>query len=222
MCVVFAAACLGACSPSAPTSSRQPASVAIASGTEPTAPSSEAGTTSGEASPTPGPSTDGSTPRLDAEPTRILIETLGIDLPVIRPPEDETFPFCDVAEFLPAYGLPGLPGVTYLYAHARAGMFLPLLETSRRANGAGMLGRETQLFSSDGFRRRYVITEVHRHVHDLDVVNRLSGDALVLQTSETSHSTGAKLVVVARPKGIATPVSMPSARPVARPRACGD
>jgi hypothetical protein len=161
------------------------------------------------------------TPGLDAEPTRIVIATLRIDLPVIRPRQDETFPLCDVAEFLPSYGLPGLPGVTYLYAHARSGMFLPLLEASRIDGGKALLGQEVQLYSSDRFRRQYHISEVHRRVRDLDVVNELEGDALVLQTSETSRSSGTKLVVVARPAGTPTMASERATRPVARPRACG-
>jgi hypothetical protein len=168
------------------------------------------------------PQLAGPTPRLDAEPTRIVIGALGVDLPVIRPRLGETYPLCDVAEFLPSYGLPGLPGVTYLYAHARSGMFLPLLEASRIDGGTAMLGKEVRLYSSDGFRRRYHISEVHRRVHDLDVVNELAGDALVLQTSETSRSSGTKLVVVARPTGTPTIASNRAAAPVARPRVCGD
>ena len=166
------------------------------------------------------PGEAGPTPRLDAEPTRVLIKSLDIDLPVIRPNLDETFPLCDVAEFLPSYGLPGLPGVTYIYAHARRGMFLPLLEASRTHRGQAMLGKEVELFSSDRFRRRYEITEIHPRVSDLEVVNDLSGDALVLQTSETSRSSGTKLVVVARPIGAPEVSSGRAARPTARPRIC--
>jgi hypothetical protein len=161
-------------------------------------------------------------PRLDAEPTRVVIEALGIDLPVIRPRPDEVFPLCDVAEFLPSYGLPGLPGVTYIYAHARTGMFLPLLDTSRIAGGAAMRGHEVVLYSSDRFRRRYVISEVHTRVKTLDVVNELVGDALVLQTSETSHSSGTKLVIVARPTGAPELSTKRAAQPSPRPRVCVD
>jgi len=151
----------------------------------------------------------------------VVISALGIDLPVIRPRQDEPYPPCDVAEFLPSYGLPGLPGVTYVYAHARSGMFLPLLEASRIDGGANLLGREVELYSSDRFRRRFAIAEVHRGVRDLDVVNELAGDALVLQTSETSRSSGPKLVVVARPVGDPAVASGSAALPVARPRVCG-
>jgi hypothetical protein len=165
---------------------------------------------------------DSPTPRLDAEPTRVAIAALGIDLPVIRPRADETYPLCDVAEFLPSYGLPGLPGVTYLYAHARTGMFLPLLLESRDDDGSALIGKEVELYSSDLFRRRYTITEVHRKVRDLEVVNDLDGDALILQTSETSRSSGTKLVVVARPTDEPALTSERAARPVPRPRVCED
>jgi hypothetical protein len=164
----------------------------------------------------------GPTPRLDAEPTRIAIAALGIDLPVVRPRPHETYPLCDVAEFLPSYGLPGLPGVTYLYAHARTGMFLPLLLESRIDDGSALIGKEVELYSSDLFRRRYTITEIHRNVLDLEVVNDLEGDVLVLQTSETSRSSGTKLVVVARPRDEPALTSERAARPTPRPRVCED
>jgi hypothetical protein len=160
-------------------------------------------------------------PEVDAEPTRVVVRDLRIDLPVIRAPRDEAYPLCDVAEFLPAYGLPGLPGVTYIYAHAQAGMFLSLLEASRNMDGAELLGTNVDVYTADAYRRRYAITEVHRHVRSFDVVNDLRGDGLVLQTSETDHQTGTKLMIVARPVGGAEPVSVTKARPEARPRVCG-
>ena len=162
------------------------------------------------------------TPVVDAEPTRVVVRDLRIDLPVVRPARDEAYPLCDVAEFLPAYGLPGLPGVTYVYAHARVGMFLPLLEASQRADGAALLGDAVDVYTADAFRRHYAITDVHRHVRSFDVVNGLSGDAVVLQTSETDHHTGTKLMVVARPAGAPESVSATEARPEARARICGD
>ena len=161
------------------------------------------------------------TPKVDAEPTRVVVRELSIDLPVIRPAHDEVYPLCDVAEFLPAYGLPGLPGVTYVYAHAQAGMFLPLLEASRKSDPAALLRVEVDLYTADAFRRHYAITEVHRHVRSFAVVNGLRGDAIVLQTSETDHKAGAKLMVVARPVGDPKRDSGTESRPKARPRICG-
>ena len=219
---VLVMALLAPRTPSVPVSTAPPASSEIPSGLEASSTfQSSAAAPGATGVPVAGePAPMDPTPGLDAEPTRIVVATLGIDLPVIRPRQDETFPLCDVAEFLPSYGLPGLPGVTYLYAHARSGMFLPLLELSRMDGGEALLGQEVQLYSSDRSRRRYRITEVHRRVRDLDVVNELAGDALVLQTSETSRSNGTKLVIVARPAGNPTMASERAARPLARPRAC--
>jgi len=176
------------------------------------------------AEPDQSPSVGGAvpTPEVDAEPTRVVVRDLRIDLPVVRPPRDEVYPLCDVAEFLPAYGLPGLPGVTYVYAHAQAGMFLPLLEASQKTDGAALLGAGVDVYTADAFRRRYAITDVHRHVRSFEVVNGLPGNAVVLQTSETDHHTGTKLMVVARPVGGPERVSATEARPEARARACGD
>jgi hypothetical protein len=160
-------------------------------------------------------------PEVDAVPTRVVVRDLNIDLPVIRPARDEAYPLCDVAEFLPAYGLPGLPGVTYIYAHAQAGMFLSLLEASRKAKGAALLGVVVDVYTSDSFRRRYAIAEVHPHARSLDLVTDLRGDAVVLQTSETAHHSGTKLMVVARPFGAPERVSAKRAGPDPRPRVCG-
>ena len=162
------------------------------------------------------------TPKVDAVPTRVVVRDLKIDLPVIRPAHDEAYPLCDVAEFLPAYGLPGLPGITFIYAHAQAGMFLPILEASRKADGAALVGVGVDLYTADGFRRHYAITEIHRHVRSFDPVNDLRGDGVVLQTSETDHHAGTKLMVVARPFGGPERVSATEAGPDARPRVCGD
>ena len=80
---------------------------------------------------------------LNRVPTRLRIRALGIDLPVVAPPTGpDHFPYCNVAEFLPTLSRPGRPGATYVYAHARAGMFLQLLERSRTNHGRSLLGLE--------------------------------------------------------------------------------
>src|SRR5829696_428527 len=70
--------------------------------------------------------------------TRVVIEQLGIDLPVIAQPNDN-YPWCNVAMSLrhPGLGQPGSGKSVYLYAHARDGMFGPLYEriTLRRDGG---------------------------------------------------------------------------------------
>ena len=71
------------------------------------------------------------------------IPALGIDLPIIPSPPNEEWPLCDVAEIFPldheAGGSGPAPGA-YVYAHAQAGMFLPLLSASQVSDGAAMIG----------------------------------------------------------------------------------
>lgn len=161
------------------------------------------------------------TPVSDAVPTRVVIADMRIDLPIVKPAANETYPWCDVAEYLTFFSVPGMPGVTYLYAHARKGMFLPLLDASQVDNGKAMLGRQVLVYTDDDLLRTYEITEVHRHTKSFDVADAIVGDALILQTSETAFSTGAKLTIVARQVGSAGTVADPEAHPVAKPRVCG-
>ena len=156
--------------------------------------------------------------RSDAAPTRVVIEALDIDLAVVTPPAGETFPYCNVAEYLTFYSRPGLPGVTYVYAHARTGMFLPLLQSSQIQSGAGMLGDEVQIYTEDDLVRTYQITAVHRNQRGFGVIDALDGDALVLQTSETAYHTGSKLVIVARPTAGPKLADAGDAHPKAEPK----
>ncbi len=81
-----------------------------------------------------------------ADPTRVVIPALQIDLPVVRPPNDPNhFPYCNVAEYLAALSRPGQPGTTFIYAHARTGMFLPILTSS----DASMKGMLVEVYTSD-------------------------------------------------------------------------
>ena len=71
--------------------------------------------------------------------TRVVIPSLGIDLPIVSrdlavPNQGpDVYPPCDVAVYHTSFQQPGQPGTAYLYAHARDGMFLPLLNASLRA-----------------------------------------------------------------------------------------
>src|SRR5687768_9487482 len=71
-----------------------------------------------------GAPSPGASPTFPADRTasRVAIPALGIDLPVIRPPNDD-YPVCDVALFIEELSQPGEGGAVYLYAHARTGMF---------------------------------------------------------------------------------------------------
>src|SRR5436190_4604013 len=74
------------------------------------------------------PSTPGPVPK-GRKVTRVRVPALDIDLPVII----STVVPCNVAlDFVdPHFGVPGQHRATYLYAHAQAGMFLPLLTQSQ-------------------------------------------------------------------------------------------
>jgi hypothetical protein len=162
-----------------------------------------------------------------ARATRIAIPSLGIDLPVVSgdlevPGNRDSFPLCDVAQYLVGYSQPGEPGTTYIYAHARTGMFLPLLEQSQHNNGRGMIGALVEVYTSDNRLHLYEIYVVKRHATDLSLAHELppAGHQLVLQTSEGPRGTIPKLQVAARP--LSSVAADPGdARPRPRPRPCG-
>jgi hypothetical protein len=152
--------------------------------------------------------------------TRIIIRRLGIDLPIIaQPPGTGDFPLCDVAMYLPSLGQPGSGRATYLYAHARTGMFLPLLTASQTNNGKKMIGYTVEVYTSDSWRFLYTISEVRRHTRDLvDAINDNRG-RLWLQTSEGPDGTIPKLQVVAEQVG-AERTDPVAAHPEPHPRQC--
>ena len=166
-------------------------------------------------------------------PTRIVVPALHIDLPVIPAPESETFPSCDVAEFVEPgssgssadlFSRPGLKGTTYLYAHARAGMFLPLLDQSRRDGGAALRGMLVQVYTSDDQVFLYEVTRVLPHQDNVSAVVGSGREQLALQTSEGPRKgqpgyTGLVLIVVAQPLS-SSPVDHRTANPPPHPVAC--
>ena len=157
---------------------------------------------------------------LQRRPTRVRIDQLRIDLPIVEPPPDPShFPYCDVAEFLPALSRPGRPGATFLYAHARAGMFLPILEASLDRDGRSMLGMQVEVFTSDERQFVYEVTEVRRHVVSLEFAYRITAEQLILQTSEGPRATREKTILVADPRSEAV-ASADDARPHANPVRC--
>ena len=159
--------------------------------------------------------------------SRIRIETLGIDLPVIngdteRAGNPEGYPFCDVAHYLTTYGQPDDVGTTYIYAHAQRGMFGPLIAASIEGDDA-LLGLEIEVFTADGRIHRYELTEIKRGARDFsmaDVAATIGEQRLVLQTSEGPTAASTKLQVAAR---LIETIEGPSdeARPTAYPRICG-
>ncbi len=158
--------------------------------------------------------------------SRIVIPALRVDLPILAgdievPGNRDSYPLCDVAQYLVYYGQPGEEGTSYIYAHAQRGMFLPLLRASQRNDGAEMLGALVEVYTADDSLHLYEIYRVKRHATDLSLANSVEPGEhlLVLQTSEGTSGHIPKLQVAARPIGI-LPADPEAANPVPRPRPC--
>jgi len=150
------------------------------------------------------------------------VPALKIDLPIVKGPATKVL--CNVAMYAEAPGLvqPGFPGSFYLYGHARKGMFLPLLDQSKKSNGKGMLNMLVEVYTSDDMRLTYYITEVRRHVPKsngfADPLSRTT-ETLWLQTSEGPKGTPTVLQVVALPLS-AAPADHAAAHPTPHPLVC--
>jgi sortase (surface protein transpeptidase) len=128
---------------------------------------------------------------------RIKIARLAIDLPIgegdlerdavrLETPDN-------VALHLPGTAIPGDGSNTYIYAHARRGMFLTLWSAQE--------GDEVVIVTPSGRELRYVVSEVHPRVDPADVswVARTAGERLTLQTSTGPNPGDPRFVVVALP-----------------------
>jgi hypothetical protein len=159
--------------------------------------------------------------------TRIRVQALGIDLPVVAAPAIEEFPLCNTAEYLvldKTLAYPGMQQATYLYAHARAGMFLPLLTDSQTNDGAAMIGMWVEVYTDDNQDHVYQIIRVLVHVQGssaLDEPAAVKTDQLWLQTSEGRIGNPLKLQVVAEPIGVLA-ASSADAHPAATGSVCPD
>jgi len=147
--------------------------------------------------------------------TRIVISKLSVDLAIIRGPSG--YPPCNVAMYMKELAQPREPGVTLIYAHARRGMFLPLLTRSKTSNGASLIGMKVKVYTSDQRVSTYQIIEVRRHVRSIQSAFGVAGERLWMYTSEGPNSSYPKLVVVAKRLSTTTTTfaaSHPRARPV--------
>jgi sortase (surface protein transpeptidase) len=173
----------------------QPASLprtTVAAVTTSPAPSSTLSPTSDATispSPTPTP----------AIPTgyRITIARLTIDLPIaegdverdtVRQETPESFAF-----HFPGTAIPGEGGNSYIYAHARGGMFLSLWNARE--------GDQVTITTPDLRELHYVVSEVHPRVDPKDVswAARTSSERLTLQTSTGPNPGDPRFVVIALP-----------------------
>lgn len=128
---------------------------------------------------------------------RIQIPRLGIDLPVAegdiaRDIEQQKTPE-NFALHLPGSAIPGQGSNTYLYAHARTGMFLTLWNARP--------GDEVFISTPDLKVLKYVILEVHPRiaVDDVSWVQPTASERLTLQTSTGPNPNDPRYVAVAVP-----------------------
>jgi LPXTG-site transpeptidase (sortase) family protein len=128
---------------------------------------------------------------------RIQIPRLGIDLPIMegdlerdtvaqQTPENYAF-------HLPGTAIPGRGANSYLYAHARRGMFITLWNAA--------VGDEVWISTPDGTAVRYIVSEIHPRVPPEDVSWAMATppDRLTLQTSTGPNPTDPRFVVIALP-----------------------
>jgi hypothetical protein len=127
---------------------------------------------------------------------RVQIPRLGIDLAILegdlgrdivqqQTPENYAF-------HLPGTAIPGTGANSYIYAHARRGMFLSLWDAR--------IGDVVWISTPDGRALRYIVTEVHPRVPAGDVSWTAPSppDRLTLQTSTGPDPGDPRFVVIAQ------------------------
>lgn len=126
---------------------------------------------------------------------RVRVARLGIDLALLPGDtvRDTVLGSTPVgaAFLLPSSAPPGSGGNSYIYAHARPGMFLPLWGVR--------LGDAVEVTAPSGEMRRYRVTEIHPRVVPTDVRYTLpTGDErITLQTSTGPNEADPRFIVVA-------------------------
>lgn len=156
-------------------------------------------TTSPPASATVGPTVSPTATPTPAIPPgyRVKIPRLAIDLPIaegdlerdtVRLETPDNFAF-----HLPGTAIPGDRGNTYIYAHARRGMFLTLWNART--------GDEVVIITPDARELRYVVSELHPRVDPDDVswAARTVSERLTLQTSTGPNQDDPRFIVIALP-----------------------
>jgi LPXTG-site transpeptidase (sortase) family protein len=167
-----------------------PVALPTVSATVSPAPTLPASTTT--VSPTPAP-TNGPIP----DGYRIEVPRLGIDLPIAegdierdvvvqKTPENFAFHF-------PGTAIPGTFGNSYIYAHARTGMFLTLWNAR--------VGDQVSITTPAGVELKFVVTEVHPKVPPADTswLQPSADERLTLQTSTGPNRDDPRFVVIAGP-----------------------
>ena len=153
--------------------------------------------------------------------TRVVIPALRIDLPIVAGPVG--YPYCNVAMYQTAapFGQPGEGRATYLFAHARDGMFGPiynLVITQKTPNK--LLTDIVYVYTSDNKLYEYEITAVYPHQLTMDRAAAATTEQLWLQTSEGGHGTPGKTQVLAKPLSVGS-ADPKDAHPTPHAVACG-
>lgn len=137
-------------------------------------------------------------PRAIPDGYRVQIPRLRIDLPIkegdnTRDIENGQTPE-GAAFHLERTAIPGEGGNSYLYAHARTGMFLSLWGAKE--------GDEVLVVTPDARTLRYVVSEVHPRVpyNETKWVLPSTAERLTLQTSTGPNPQDPRFLVVALPK----------------------
>lgn len=156
------------------------------------------------AQPTAEPPREVATPKpVTIAGSRIAVPRLGIDLPlelgeIARDVPREGFAGAtpeNVAFVFPSSRLPGEGGNTYIYAHARTGMFLSLW--------GAKLGDEVVIYRpDDGARRSYRVALIAPRVNPTDAhwLDPNGDERLTLQTSTGPNPGDPRFIVVAYPE----------------------
>ena len=170
-------------------------------------------------SPSPSP-----TIPADRVATRVVIPALQIDLPIVKPVGGSgTYPQCNVAMYFvdPRLHQPGQGGATYLYAHARDGMFGPIyhlaIETKQPRKLLNMI---VQVYTSDDQVFEYYVTHVLLHQTSLNAAMDATTEQLWLQTSEGPKGTVGKTQLLAELLTVG-PADHADAHPTPHPVNCG-
>ena len=128
---------------------------------------------------------------------RIQIARLAIDLEIIEGDLERDTVLQQTPEHfalhLPGTGIPGSGTNSYIYAHARTGMFLSLWNAR--------IGDVVLIRTPDGRSLRFVVSEIHPRVPPSDVTwtQPTPPDRLTLQTSTGPNPGDPRFVVVALP-----------------------
>ncbi len=149
--------------------------------------------------------------------TRVVVPGYHVDLPIVRGPSG--YPYCNVAMYMPSLSQPLEPGVSFIYAHARTGMFLPLLQQYRANGGRNLIGKQVYVYTSASMRHVYQITSVVV-MKSVQSAAGITSERLWLQTSTGPNFTYPKLVIKAT-RISSAPTTYAASHPAAKIVKCG-